>query len=675
MVDLAGYVLTFADEFNLRSISQTGTDTTWADIRKEWRFDKDSDIGFGKSSFVDSASGYDPFEVKDGHLVITAVPDRTQSGYPGSWESGLITTQGGFSQKYGYFEMRADMSGTKGSWDAFWLMPTVQTKNPLNPSLWQEVDVVEHYGNNDRGVYSAIHNTDPDKQDYASTQTYAETAIADGFHTYGLMWTEKTLSFYLDGRLTSTKDTPSDMHQPMYMLANLAVEQGADTNGPPISLKIDYIRAYAASSATVNDDFLVGTSGVDVLDGLAGDDTLVGAGGADTLTGDAGADVFAGTTAELHGDKITDFALGDRINVADAIYGSFSYTHIGSSLSFGGATIDIGSSNVRLVTAASAISGTDLVTANRMTGLNDFNGDGHSDILWRKGGSAFSTWGVSGNTSGNQFSINSTYSKGVETNWKMAETFDFNGDGRSDILWRDQNAGQFKVWNGHGKSWEESFSDSSVAGDWKIAGVGDLNGDGRDDVVWRHETGAFSTWQSTGVSFSMNVTYDASVSSGWKIVGLADFDGDGKDDLLWRHQESGTFTIWNSTGAGFTPNSYSNSSVDTTWHIDALADFNGDGSDDILWRHDGDGMLTVWQSTGTDFNANTFVDGSVNPVWQVANAGDFDNDGKADIMFRNVVSGTFTTWESNGNGFDPNVASVNSVGLDWQVQAHDYVFG
>ena len=109
-IDLTGYHLTFDEEFGARSISQMGAGTTWADIRPEWRLDANSDIGFGHSSFVDPASGYDPFKVQGGALAITAVPDRTTSGCPGSWESGLITTQGNFSQTYGYFEIRADFS-------------------------------------------------------------------------------------------------------------------------------------------------------------------------------------------------------------------------------------------------------------------------------------------------------------------------------------------------------------------------------------------------------------------------------------------------------------------------------------------------------------------------------------------------------------------------------------
>jgi Ca2+-binding RTX toxin-like protein len=431
-------------------------------------------------------------------------------------------------------------------------------------------------------------------------------------------------------------------------------------------------------SGNAMDNVLTGNSGDNQLYGLAGDDRLLGGLGIDRLSGGDGADTFLGTRAELAGDTITDLSVGDRIVVSDLAYADASVTRIGAALSLGeGASVTIANAaNTRLVVNAAGEDGTEIAAVNRYTGLSDFNGDGHSDLLWREAGGDFSTWGVSGNADGNQLAKNSTYVESVGANWTIAETFDFNGDGRSDILWREQDAGQFTIWNGQGSSWaQNSYSDNTVASDWKIAGVGDLNGDGRDDIVWRQDSGAFSTWQSTGTGFNTNVTYDSSVAPDWKIVGLADFDGDNKDDLLWRNQGSGAFSIWRSTGNGFTPNTYYDAGVDTSWHIDGLADFNGDGKDDILWRHDGDGVLTTWQSTGSGFDLNVYDDHSVSPMWQVANTGDFNGDGKADLMFRNVADGTFTTWESNGDGFDPNVVSDSSVGTNWQVQAHDFQFG
>lgn len=247
MLDLTGFKLTFDDEFNTRSISQTGVGTTWADIRSEWRYDANSDIGFGHSSFVDAASGYDPFSVAGGALTITAVPDRTTSGYPGSWESGLITTQGNFSQTYGYFEIRADFSALKGAWDAFWLLPVTQQADPNNAGHWQELDVVEHYGANDKGVYSTIHTTDalPNQNWQQYLQVYSELTSSPGYHTYGMDWEADKISFYVDSHLVGSQTTPSDMRGPMYLLADLATQSDADAAGVPISSSIDYIRAYS----------------------------------------------------------------------------------------------------------------------------------------------------------------------------------------------------------------------------------------------------------------------------------------------------------------------------------------------------------------------------------------------------------------------------------------------
>lgn len=246
MIDLTGYKLSFDDEFNTRSISQTGASTTWSDIRPQWRYDANSDIGFGTSSFVDPASGYDPFSVSGGALSITAVPDRTAYGYPGSEESGLISTEGKFSQTYGYFEMRAQTSGAPGSWDAFWMLPNQPAPNPTNAPGWQELDVVEHYGGNDKGVYSTIHTTDqtPNIPWQDNRQVYSETpGLSSGYHTYGMDWEPDKISFYVDGKLMGSQATPSDMHSPMYLLTDLATQSGASSSA--MTTKIDYIRAFS----------------------------------------------------------------------------------------------------------------------------------------------------------------------------------------------------------------------------------------------------------------------------------------------------------------------------------------------------------------------------------------------------------------------------------------------
>jgi subtilisin family serine protease len=60
---------------------------------------------------------------------------------------------------------------------------------------------------------------------------------------------------------------------------------------------------------------LTGLSGSDLISGNSGNDTLVGGTGGDTLTGGAGADRFVFAKGEAAGDVISDFALGDVLQL------------------------------------------------------------------------------------------------------------------------------------------------------------------------------------------------------------------------------------------------------------------------------------------------------------------------------------------------------------------------
>ncbi len=62
-------------------------------------------------------------------------------------------------------------------------------------------------------------------------------------------------------------------------------------------------------------DRIYGNALANRLEGRGGDDLLVGRGGADVLVGGGGRDVFRGTLPELNGDRIVDFAVGDRIEI------------------------------------------------------------------------------------------------------------------------------------------------------------------------------------------------------------------------------------------------------------------------------------------------------------------------------------------------------------------------
>ncbi len=344
-LNLSGYKLTFDDEFNSLSVSQTGAGTTYADTRAEWRINgATADIGFGSTSFVDPASGYNPFSVQNGALTITAIPKQASSATPGAWQSGLITTQGNFSQTYGYFEIRADFSNDPSAWDAFWLLPNKQSSATNTDASHQELDIVEHYGNNDAGVYSTIHTTDPQPagvrwQD--NRQVYSELSQPSGYHTYGMNWQADRITYYVDGQEVGSQATPSDLNTPMYILANLAVQSNAPTTGSPMTSKIDYIRVYsndqkavavaqgAVSSPDGSDPGLYGATagGTGPATAPAPVVTTVGS-GADKLVLSISEDAYQGDaqfTVSVDGKQI-----GGTLT-AHAAHGAAGYTKAGSA--------------------------------------------------------------------------------------------------------------------------------------------------------------------------------------------------------------------------------------------------------------------------------------------------------------------------------------------------------
>jgi len=227
-------------------------------------------------------------------------------------------------------------------------------------------------------------------------------------------------------------------------------------------------------------------------------------------------------------------------------------------------------------------------------GIGDFNGDHQDDVLWRNDGGTVTYWFGQGEGG---FIGNGNVYVTLSNDWNIVGTGDFNGDGRDDVLWRSES-GVVTDWLGqaNGTFSANSGSVNNPAGlDWHILGTGDFNGDGRDDVLWRNDGGTITTWlgQPDG-GFIGNGSLYATVSNEWHVVGAGDFNGDGRDDILWRNDD-GTVTDWlgqaNGTFSINTGSAFNASGLD--WNIVGIGDYNGDGRDDVLWRHD-TGTVTDW---------------------------------------------------------------------------------
>jgi hypothetical protein len=84
-----------------------------------------------------------------------------------------------------------------------------------------------------------------------------------------------------------------------------------------------------------------------------------------------------------------------------------------------------------------------------------------------------------------------------------------------------------------------------------VAGVGDFNGDGKSDILWRNaSTGEVDMWLMNGLASTASVPLLAAPS--WVVAGVGDYNGDGKSDILWRNTTTGQVDEWQMNGASQT---------------------------------------------------------------------------------------------------------------------------
>ena len=420
-------------------------------------------------------------------------------------------------------------------------------------------------------------------------------------------------------------------------------------------------------------DLILGGAGIDTLLGGDGTDTLVGGAGADTLTGGTGADSFSGTIAELTGDTITDLGAGDSIVISDATLAGFTYSISGHTLSFsGGGSLTLSSIPVEHI-VVSAASGGGVQLRVAPVPHNDFNGDGLSDILLRNDNGTVTDWLAQSNGS---FSSNSAnFTLNLTSGWQVAGTDDFNGDGRADIMWRAPD-GTVTDWLGQADgTFFNNYASFTInaSPNWHIAATGDFNGDGQSDIMWRADDGTVTDWlgQADGTFFNNWASFTINASSNWHIIGTGDFNGDGTTDMLWR-ADDGTVSDWLGQADGTFFNNYANFTINASsnWHIIETGDFNGDGKDDILWRAD-DGTVTDWLGQSNGGFASNGANFSINASssWHVVGTGDFNADGKTDILWQSDA-GQFSDWFGQSNGaIAPTAQNFNgSLDTHWHVE-------
>jgi hypothetical protein len=133
----------------------------------------------------------------------------------------------------------------------------------------------------------------------------------------------------------------------------------------------------------------------------------------------------------------------------------------------------------------------------------------------------------------------------VPTNWRIHGLADFNGDGNTDLLWRDYNTGNNGIWFMNGTTVLSTASLPNMAGrNLKIHGAADFNQDGHVDLLWRNSlTGENFVWLMNHTAVS-SIQLLPSVDLAWELQGIGDMNGDGQPDLIWQHCATSALGVW-----------------------------------------------------------------------------------------------------------------------------------
>jgi len=254
--------------------------------------------------------------------------------------------------------------------------------------------------------------------------------------------------------------------------------------------------------------------------------------------------------------------------------------------------------------------------------------------------------------------------------WMIVGNGDYDGDGMTDILFRKhkagvQQSGPVSVFFMDGdrvreiaKLATETCTQRSngssrcrmvkarVKKEWQIVGSGDYDADGRSDVLLHNTVdNRFDLWSMRGGATYESELLPDDFGNAAQVVASGDFDGDGMSDILWRDLESGDVDIW-----GLTQDSTLGplEGRGDAWSAIGAGDFDGDGRDDVLLREaDTDRLAVRLSTTGVREVIRSALNEGPRDR-QVPSIGDYDGDGLTDLVLYDGELAETQLWLMDG---------------------------
>ncbi|SEM71936.1 Glycosyl hydrolases family 16 [Sphingomonas gellani] len=225
---------------------------------KKWRYDaeRNKDGWYNHEQQYYAVDRPQNLRLENGRLVIEARHERL----PGAadwggqtYTSAKIMTLGPASWTYGFYEVRAKLPCTRGTWPAIWMLP--------DSGKWPdggEIDIMEHVGSQPQVVHATLHTALFTHS--KGTQRGASLALpssCSAFHRYQLDWQPDAITIGVDDHayMRVRNDQPGGrgawpFDRPFHMILNLAVggdwagSKGIDDAALPQRFEVDYVRVW-----------------------------------------------------------------------------------------------------------------------------------------------------------------------------------------------------------------------------------------------------------------------------------------------------------------------------------------------------------------------------------------------------------------------------------------------
>ncbi len=206
--------------------------------------------------------------------------------------------------------------------------------------------------------------------------------------------------------------------------------------------------------------------------------------------------------------------------------------------------------------------------------------------------------------------LNVTVNGGLTPQWKAVAIGDFNGDAASDILLQNISGSVEIITLNTDSSDAVGTVNNAASGTvaspgaaWKVISAGDFNGDGKSDILWQN-----ATTKAVEVTLmdGINVTNTPPVlaAPGLTAIGSGDFNGDGFSDVLFKNA-AGNAVVWFMYGDTRT-GTKTIANPGGTFTLKGAEDVDGNGFSDLLWQ-DGSNNTTATLLGGPSSLVNTTV--------------------------------------------------------------------